>query len=66
MKEKSLSGELDNFRFSRKGKKHWNKGIKLTEECKKKIFDSHKGKKLSEETKEKLRQRAIEQWKRQK
>ena len=66
MKEKSLSGELDNFRFSRKGKKPWNKGIKLTEECKKKISDSHKGKKLSEETKEKLRQRAIEQWRHQK
>ena len=66
MKKKLLSGELDNFRFSQKGKEPWNKGIKLTEEYKKKISDSHKGKKLSEETKEKLRQRAIEQWKRQK
>lgn len=66
MKKKLLSGELDNFRFSQKGKEPWNKGIKLTEECKKKISDSHKGKKLSEETKEKLRQRAIEQWKHQK
>jgi hypothetical protein len=38
-----------------KGMIPWNKGIPLTEECKQKLSESHKGYKPSEETKLKLR-----------
>lgn len=37
-----------------KGRTSWNKGIKWSEEIKRKISKAHKGKKLSEETKKKI------------
>ena len=64
-KGKTLSPEAkQKIAESMRGRKHHCKPH--TEETKLKISLSHRGKVVSQETREKLRQKALEQWKRQK